>query len=187
MLFSKIFTAGAVMASTAMAALTPIQIATSINQVTVLSQNLQTPANSITLVNAPLIIVGRGPFPKIITGFTQIVTTVSTAIIQLRDTPPVTVEADADLILNAFRGFVRVHQELLNILIGKAGIITDVPVVGPPVAAVLRKVEGVVDTVAITLINLVEVRSKDLENEANNLDGTLKITIQKYEGVQTNV
>lgn len=28
--------------------------------------------------------------------------------------------------------FVRVHQELLNILIGKAGLITSVPLVGPP-------------------------------------------------------
>ena len=41
--------------------------------------------------------------------------------------------------------FVRVHQDLLNILIGKSGILTKVPLIGPPVATVLRQVEGVVD------------------------------------------
>lgn len=41
--------------------------------------------------------------------------------------------------------FVRAHQILLNILIGKAGILTNVPFIGPPVATVLRSVEGVVD------------------------------------------
>jgi hypothetical protein len=40
---------------------------------------------------------------------------------------------------------VRVFQALLNIMIGKAGILTEVPVVGGPVAAVLRDVEAVID------------------------------------------
>ena len=39
----------------------------------------------------------------------------------------------------------RVFQALLNILIGKAGILQKVPLVGPPVATVLRSVEGIVD------------------------------------------
>ncbi|KAI0975772.1 UVI-1 [Xylaria arbuscula] len=187
MLFSKIFTAGAVMASAAMAALTPQQISDAIKQVTTISQNLQTPANSITIVNAPLIVIGQGPFPQIITGFTQIVSTVSTVITQMDGTSPITNQADSDLIFNTFRGFVRVHQELLSILIGKAGILEAVPFVGQPVAAVLRQVEGVVDTIAITLINLVQSRAQDLESEANNLGNTLDLAIQKYQGIQLNV
>ncbi|KAI0805483.1 UVI-1 [Xylaria sp. FL0064] len=175
------------MAATAMAALTPTQIVTSIKQVTTISQQLQTPAQSITIVNAPLIVIGQGPFPQLISGFTQIVTTATSAIGQLDGTQPITADADATAVFDAFREFVRVHQALLNILIGKAGIIEQVPVVGQPVAAVLRQVEGVVDTIAITLINLVESRSKDLESEANNLGNTLDLCIQKYEGLQVNV
>ncbi|KAK5626918.1 hypothetical protein RRF57_002633 [Xylaria bambusicola] len=78
-------------------------------------------------------------------------------------------------------------MELLNILIGKAGIITSVPVVGRPVATVLRSVEGVVDTIAITLINLVESRSQDLTSEANSLGNSLDLAIQKYEGLDVNI
>jgi hypothetical protein len=44
-----------------------------------------------------------------------------------------------------FLQFVRVHQVLLNILIGKAGLFQTVPFIGAPVAAVLRQIEGVVD------------------------------------------
>lgn len=47
--------------------------------------------------------------------------------------------------LTIFWQFVRVHQQLLNILIGKAGLFTAVPVIGQPVATVLRSLEGVVD------------------------------------------
>ncbi|KAI0868881.1 UVI-1 [Hypoxylon argillaceum] len=183
MLFSKIFTAGAIMATTAMAALTPAQIADSLKTITTQSQNLQGPAQSITIVNAPLIVIGQGPFPPIISGFTQIVTTATAAISQFDGTPKITNQADADLVFGAFRTFVRVHQELLNILIGKAGILTQLPFVGPPVAAVLRSVEGVVDSVAIFLIDTVEARAKDIESDANSLGGTLDLTIEKYQGL----
>lgn len=40
---------------------------------------------------------------------------------------------------------VRVYQALLNILIGKAGILTEVPVIGQPTATALREFEGVID------------------------------------------
>lgn len=51
----------------------------------------------------------------------------------------------SDAIFDAFREFVRVHQVLLNILIGKAGLFNTVPLVGAPVASVLRAVESIVD------------------------------------------
>ncbi|KAI1131053.1 UVI-1 [Nemania abortiva] len=183
MLFSKIFSAGAVMAATAMAALSPAQIADSLKTVTTQSQKLQGPAQSITIVNAPLIVIGQGPFPPIISGFTEIVTTATAAISQFDGTAKITNQADADLVFDAFRGFVRVHQELLNILIGKAGLLTQVPFIGPPVAAVLRSVEGVVDSIAIFLIDTVEVYTTEIESEANSLGSTLDLTITKYQGI----
>jgi hypothetical protein len=63
----------------------------------------------------------------------------------MQNMPPVPAGAESDAIFNAFREFVRVHQALLNILIGKAGLFQTVPIIGGPVAAVLRQLENVVD------------------------------------------
>lgn len=63
-------------------------------------------------------------------------------------TSPITNVNDGTAIFDAFREFVRVHQVLLNILIGKAGLFNTVPFIGAPVAAVLRQIEGVVDVSA---------------------------------------
>ncbi|KAI1109694.1 UVI-1 [Nemania sp. NC0429] len=184
MLFSKVFTAGALMAATVMAALTPAQIADSLKKLTDQSQKLQGPAQSITIVNAPLIIIGQGPLPAIIAGFTEIVTTASAALSMSSDTPKITNQADDDLVFDAFRGFVRAHQILLNILIGKSGILTNVPFIGPPVATVLRNVEGVVDAIAFFLIDTAQGRTGDIESEASSLGDTLDLAIQRYQGLQ---
>ncbi|KAI3327129.1 UVI-1 [Xylariaceae sp. AK1471] len=184
MLFSKIFTTGAVMAATAFAAVTPSQLSDSINALTTKSQALQAPAQSITIINAPLIIIGQGPFPTLIAGFTDIVTTATVAIGQLKGTKTITKPADATLVFDAFREFVRVHQVLLNILIGKAGLLEKVPLVGQPVATVLRQVENVVDTITLSLITIVESKTGDIESQANSLGETLDLAINKYDGLQ---
>ena len=41
--------------------------------------------------------------------------------------------------------FVRVNQALLNILIGKAGLCSSMPMVGAPIAQQLRSIEAVFD------------------------------------------
>ncbi|TDZ31637.1 hypothetical protein C8035_v001861 [Colletotrichum spinosum] len=167
-------------------ALTPAQIVDNIRMVTTKSQALQAPAQSITIVNGPLIIIGQGPFPQIVVGFTDIVSTVTTSLAQMQGTPPVPAGADADAIFDAFREFVRVHQALLNILIGKAGLFNTVPFVGQPVAAVLRQVEAVVDSIAFSLIDLVQSRATDLTSQANSLGGSLQNAIDSYDGINTN-
>jgi hypothetical protein len=123
MFFSKIF-APLALASTAFAAATPQQIVDGIKLITQKSQALQAPAQSITLVNAGLFAIGAGPFPTIIAGFSDIVSTANTLVAQLPNTAPIqkrasdhprdfTVEedqsalvtraADADAIFDAFR------------------------------------------------------------------------------------
>ncbi|KAI0388788.1 hypothetical protein F5Y17DRAFT_179497 [Xylariaceae sp. FL0594] len=201
--FSKLF-APLALASTAFSAATPQQIADGIKLITQKSAALQAPAQSITALNAPLIAIGGGPFPTIIAGFQDIISTANTIISQLPGTQAIqkrasdhprdfavekeesgliTRAADADLVFDTFREFVRVHQALLNILIGKAGILAKVPVIGQPVATVLRGVEGVVDTIAINLINLTQARAGDLTAEANTIDATLVLTIQSYDSI----
>ncbi|KAI0907828.1 hypothetical protein F4824DRAFT_464055 [Ustulina deusta] len=195
MRFSNVF-AGIAMASTAMAALSAQQIADGLKSITAKSQALQAPAQSITILNAPLIAIGQGPFPQIIAGFSDIVSTGNTLISQLSGTGPIAKRGeqehprdlsprgpDADLVFGAFREFVAVHQALLNILIGKAGLLEKIPIIGEPVAAALRGVEGVVDTLAIGLIGVLQSHVSDVTSDANSLDSTLQLTISKYESI----
>ncbi|KAK3898510.1 hypothetical protein C8A05DRAFT_47201 [Staphylotrichum tortipilum] len=192
----RYFVTGAIalVAATVNAAATPQQIADGINSITQKSSALQGTAQSISVLNAPLIIIGQGPFPMLIAGFTDIVSTATAladqmgaatkrrrgmAIAGMAKRGP-----DDDLVFNSYRAMVDVNQALLNILIGKAGTIEKVPVVGPPVAAVLRSFEAIIDTISITLINTFESRAKDLTSAANSLDATLTLAIQKYDGLQ---
>lgn len=59
----KFFASVAALAAPINAVLTPAQIVGSIQLLTAKSQMLQTPAQSITLLNAPLIVFGLGPLP----------------------------------------------------------------------------------------------------------------------------
>ena len=92
-------------------------------------------------------------------------------------------------------------------MIGKAGLLSTVPFVGAPMAAVLRQVENVVDvssirlfpisvrtppltclqTIAFSLIDLVESRTKDLEADAKSLDGSLETCIKAYDGITSGI
>jgi hypothetical protein len=46
-----------------MAQTTPAQVVSNIKMITQKSQALQAPAQSISLINGPLILIGQGPFP----------------------------------------------------------------------------------------------------------------------------
>ncbi|TLS22530.1 uncharacterized protein PpBr36_09791 [Pyricularia pennisetigena] len=182
--FAKLAVAALAIGSNAVqAALTPAQMVSNIKMVTAKSQALQAPAQTISVINGPLIVIGQGPFPQIIAGFTDIISTVTTALAQMDGSAPVPAGADSDAIFEAFREFVRVHQALLNILIGKAGLFNTVPFIGQPVAQVLRSLEAVVDTIAFSIIDLVQSRSTDLTREANSLSTTLTTCINSYDGL----
>jgi hypothetical protein len=101
--FGKIFTSAMAMAVPVVAQLTPAQVVSNINMITQKSQALQAPAQSITIINGPLIIIGQGPFPQIITGFVDIVSTATTAIAQMQGMAPVPAGQPSDDIFNAFR------------------------------------------------------------------------------------
>ncbi|KAK6544056.1 hypothetical protein TWF694_000769 [Orbilia ellipsospora] len=163
--------------------LTPQEVVENINILTAKSQALQAPANSITIINGPLIVIGLGPFPPIIAGFSDIIQTVTNDIAAMAQDPQYAPGPDSDNIFNAFREFVRVHQQLLNILIGKAGLFQTVPLIGEPVAQVLRSLEAIVDTVAFGLIDTVQSRSADIQAQASSLDVTIGNAIKSYEGL----
>ncbi|KAM0267956.1 hypothetical protein ACHAQH_010070 [Verticillium albo-atrum] len=175
-LLKSAVTALAVCGSTVFGQITPSQVVDNIRTLTVKSQALQGPAQSITILNGPLLV-------RLLTGFADISATATAAIAQMQGMPKVPAGSQSDAIFNAFREFVRVHQVLLNILIGKAGLFNTVPLIGQPVAAALRSIENVVDTAAFMLIDNVESRADDLEAQAGMLKGTITIAIDSYDGL----
>ncbi|KAJ5106301.1 hypothetical protein N7456_002976 [Penicillium angulare] len=81
-------------------------------------------------------------------------------------------DVDQQAICTSFRGFVQVHQQLLSTVIGKHGILSLTPFT-QPIAAVLRTLEGVVDTIAFGIIDGVPTCAEDATSNKNMLDDTL--------------
>lgn len=107
--FGKVLTSAVAMIVPIMAQITPAQVVQNINMIAQKSQALQAPARSITVINGPLIIIGQGPFPQIIAGFTDIVSTTATAIAQMQDMEPVPAGQPSDQIFDAFRDVRHIH------------------------------------------------------------------------------
>jgi hypothetical protein len=74
--------------------------------------------------------------------------------------------------------FVVVHQELLKILIGKSGLLEGIFL--GPVAAVLRTLESVVDTLAFGIIDSAPVCEATATTDKSNLDDTLGKAVCAY-------
>ncbi|KAK6209380.1 hypothetical protein LQW54_006368 [Pestalotiopsis sp. IQ-011] len=104
-LFSSTVAILAVCSNATLGALTATQIADNINILTYKSQDLQVPANALNAVNGPLLAVGQGPFP-------DIVSTASIVIRQMQGSQALTKTADQDTVYDAFRDFASVHGEL---------------------------------------------------------------------------
>jgi hypothetical protein len=101
--FRTLATAALALAAPISAAITPTQVVDNIKTLTAKSQALQAPAQSISIINGPLVIIGQGPFPKIIVGFQDIVVTGTTYISQMGDMANVPAGKQSDDIYDAFR------------------------------------------------------------------------------------
>ncbi|EFQ93918.1 hypothetical protein PTT_08560 [Pyrenophora teres f. teres 0-1] len=176
--FRNIFTAALALATPITAAITPAEVVVNIQSITSVSLKLQVPAQKISIVNGPLILIGQGPFPELIVGFADIVSKATLAIAGMQGMPTVPAGQATDDVFNAFREAI-----LLNILIGKAGLFQSVPFIGTPIAAVLRQVEKVVDTIAFGLIATFEARANDFKTQAGMLTGSLQVCIASYDGI----
>jgi len=61
--FRTLLTAAVALAAPISAAITPAEVVQNLKTLTTKSQALQAPAQSITIINGPLILIGQGPFP----------------------------------------------------------------------------------------------------------------------------
>ncbi|KAB2569120.1 hypothetical protein DBV05_g12203 [Lasiodiplodia theobromae] len=217
-----------------------------INKVTLLSQNLQAAAKQIggsaskhrrnTDVDSSTTDLEarqfNTPIIQVASGLRDVVTTLTISIPRITVLPPFDPGDASDAIVIALISFVRVHQALLNILIGRAGLISNFPFadadvaeltaiaaesqtaleqflgssgqsmtgagaavaaagsssnlearvnpIGAPIAAALRAVEGVVDSLAFAIIDLIPSRNECAKDQKTAIDGTLQESIEAY-------
>lgn len=75
--------------------------------------------------------------------------------------------------------FVKIHQNLLNIIIGTKGLLAATPFTAP-IGAVLQVIEGGVDRLANFIIGLVPGCADQTKKDLAALDGTLDESIRVY-------
>ncbi|EAQ84761.1 hypothetical protein CHGG_08775 [Chaetomium globosum CBS 148.51] len=152
----SILTVLAALGSVTLAQMKATVVVENIQVLTVKSQKLIQPAKELTLANAPLLILGQGPWPSYSASAILLPRPLSMSVPCLPAPRANYTGVEATAIADAFRLFVKTHQTLLDALIGVGGFITKIPFAGPPVAAVLRSVEKVVDTLALGIIGTLE-------------------------------
>lgn len=179
-------------------------IINAINKVTLLSQSLQSAAKQIGA--SPFGkrdgAIAQSPITDVAAGLRNIAATLSFSAQVFLPLPPLPPGCSSDTVIIALIEFVRVHQALLNILIGRAGLLPGGPIkrealiegdvaldergdnafIGAVVAGALRAVESIVDTVAFKLIDLVPTRSECAKNQKAALDASLEDAITAYKG-----
>ncbi|KAK3389108.1 UVI-1 protein [Sordaria brevicollis] len=148
------------------------------------AQALQSPAQQISILNGPLIIVGQGPFPAIIQGFTEIINAADAFANKYGEGETVFDEAGCSDITTSYKQFTRVNQQLMNILIGKAGLFSTVPIIGQPVQAVLRQVEVRYDALGIFFVGQCEGKGNaDIESNFQELRKTVTAAVNAYNSI----
>ncbi|GIZ47504.1 hypothetical protein CKM354_001059300 [Cercospora kikuchii] len=142
-------------------------------------------ANKISATNGPLIIIGQGPYPTIIQGLVDIISTASAHISQQDGSDQVSEGAEADKVYDAYSGFVAKHSDLMSILTTKAGLFTTVPFIGEPVAAVLRQDESVFDAYYFGLSGLVPSKGDEIRTLGESLAKLIITATNAYQGLST--
>jgi Leucine-rich repeat (LRR) protein len=154
--------------------LVTVKILEGFDNVTTQSNNLRIAVETITIFNVGErgVIIAKGftsIIAKIAKGTTR-VHSVSTG--QLPDN-------DAKLVVQALTTFVQVHQALLQVIIGKHGLLTLAPFF-EPIRLALVDLEAAIDTLAFDLIDLIPTRKPAANAQFASLSVTLTNAITTY-------
>jgi glycopeptide antibiotics resistance protein len=151
-----------------------VKILEGFDNVTTQSNNLRIAVQSITIFNA-----AQEGF-IIAEGFTSIIAKIAEGTIRVDSvsTGPLS-DDDAQLVVQALTKFVQVHQALLQVIIGKHGLVTLVPFF-EPIRLALVSLEAAVDTLAFDLIALIPTQKPAANAQFASLSATLTATITAY-------
>ena len=148
-------------------------IVTFFQQMTTLSDKARVAASGINLrFNAP---IQGGEIAK---NFRTIIDTIDSYVSNMEQNL-VFVDVDAQLVVAALVEFVKVHQDLLDVVIGKHGLLTLSPFFNPMRQA-LVSLEVEVDSVAYDLIAVIPTRAPMAQVQFNLLGDTLAKAISNY-------
>ncbi|CDO71866.1 hypothetical protein BN946_scf184940.g13 [Trametes cinnabarina] len=175
----KFFSVAPVLAAVAFGAASVVAqgataIANGINQVTQLSASSTHVKHSLSGLQCSEYPVGQ----VLINDFQNIVNTVVAFTDTLSDAKPLG-DADAQLVVAALTQFVKVHQALLNTVIGKHSLAAQFFVTAQ-IAAILRTLEGGIDTFAFDLIALIPTQSDSANTQFSALHVTISNAITVY-------
>lgn len=153
----------------------------SLNQLSTAMQQIINPAQQINLLSGHLLVIGQGPIPEVITGLNSTTALASQAVGQISALKPLS-GCDADAVADAYRNFVTVSQQVLNVLIGKADLLAQTPFGTQPLAAALRQFEASTDALAFALIDLLpdNAAGTAVKADADSLAATLDTAISAY-------
>ncbi|KAI0834315.1 hypothetical protein F5Y06DRAFT_157158 [Hypoxylon sp. FL0890] len=168
-----------------------------INEVAIASQNLQAAAKQIGSKRARGLEPRFNVYSDIVTPLKDIAATLSFGLPTLAILAPFPPGCDSDTIVVALIDFVRIHQALLEIFIGRAGLLPGLGFglaahvdaveekfpnpLGVAIAGALRAIETGVDALAFSLIGLIPTRQACLKQQQASIDQTLKDAIAAYQ------
>ncbi|OTA55674.1 hypothetical protein K449DRAFT_172984 [Hypoxylon sp. EC38] len=170
-----------------------------INQVAIASQKLQAGAKQIGLRRARGLEPRFSIFSDIIIPLKDIAATLTFGLPSIAILAPFPAGCDTDTIVVALIDFVKIHQALLEIFIGRAGLLSgfgfglvehedaaaaEDKFLNPlaiAIAGALRAIEVGVDALAYALIGLLPTRQACLKQQQASIDQTLKDAIAAYQ------
>ncbi|KAL2139658.1 hypothetical protein VTI28DRAFT_4883 [Corynascus sepedonium] len=169
----------ALIAAPVMAALSSTELVERINDLTGKVQAVQTPVQSLTVVSAPLVVLGRGPLPEIIIAGADILSSTAATLWTLDGVPQDLTEADADKIYAAFSDCVHACQELLSAMSSKAVLVKAVPALGGPGFALWVKFEIFANAIAHSSLNVARFWADHYKRQINAAEKSDGTTLEK--------
>ncbi|PIL26708.1 hypothetical protein GSI_11187 [Ganoderma sinense ZZ0214-1] len=150
------------------------QVISAIQSFITASSNLNaevTPLNAVTFATMGFVIAD---------GFNNITSAVNTFNAEFSPATPAYPDDAALAVVDVLTTFVEVHQDLLNVVIGKHSLAAMFGLTAP-IAAALRALEAVVDTFAFALINLIPTESGPATEQVNALSVTFANATTTYD------
>ncbi|KAI1389853.1 uncharacterized protein F4822DRAFT_428194 [Hypoxylon trugodes] len=176
------------------------QVIDLINEVAIASQKLQSAAKLIGGKRTRGVEARFDPLTDVIPPLEDIASTLTFGLPTIKALPAFPAGCNSDTIVVALIDFVRIHQALLEIFIGRSGLLsfsfvennpehavrTDAAQkfpnpIGVAIAGALRAIETGVDALAFSLIGLIPTRQSCLKQQQASIDKTLKDAINAYQ------
>ncbi|EDR07239.1 uncharacterized protein LACBIDRAFT_294545 [Laccaria bicolor S238N-H82] len=182
MLFRSIATviSAALFAQSVCAALTPAQVVASVEVVTTLSASITKSVSVITTKSSLNTISSTSK--TVSTGFTKIVSTIGTFVTGIEDTSPFPDDA-AQLVVNALVAvnlITSIFRRAADVVWSIHSIFAQFALTAP-IVAVLRTLEGAIDSLAFALIGLIPTKSNEVSDAQFTLSTSVTDTISIYD------